>query len=165
MTGDSGCGAWPQPLLSCTTSLSIAMFVNVLFPLSGSVPRNILAKLRIFSFPPNFSAKKIVRKAVRPESVPGRCPASFSKASAKLQTFAVTSKCFYNFFLRKNQSQARNALQTHRLQPQKKLPKPYPITTSQFKASIATISLPTKPPKNYTIKYLNNLFYVKNTPI
>ncbi|WP_302614574.1 hypothetical protein, partial [uncultured Muribaculum sp.] len=52
-----------------------------------------------------FSAKlfrqKIVGKVVRPESVPGRCPASFSKASAKLQTFAVTSKCFYNFFLRK----------------------------------------------------------------
>lgn len=123
MTGDSGCGAWPQPLLSCTTSLSIAMFVNVLFPLSGSVPRNSLAKLRIFSFPPNFSAKKNVGKAVRPESVPGRCPASFSKASAKLQTFAVTSKCFYNFFFEENQPQARNALQTHRLQPQKKLAK------------------------------------------
>ncbi|WP_288308294.1 hypothetical protein, partial [uncultured Muribaculum sp.] len=85
--------------------------------------------------------------------------------SAKLQTFAVTSKCFYNFFFEENQPQARNTLQTHRLQPQKKLAKPYHITTSPFKASIATISLPTKPPKNYTIKYLNNLFYVKNTPI
>ncbi|WP_290448396.1 hypothetical protein, partial [uncultured Muribaculum sp.] len=75
-----------------------------------------------FLFRQTFPQKKIVGKAVRPESVPGRCPASFSKASAKLQTFAVTSKCFCNFF-EKNQSQARNTLQTQRLQPQKKLTK------------------------------------------
>ena len=98
MTGDSGCGAWPQPLLSCTTSLSIAMFVNVLFPLSGVGVPEQPRKVTDFFFSAKLFRKKIVGKAVRPESAPGHCPASFSKASAKLQTFAVTSKCFYNFF-------------------------------------------------------------------
>ncbi|WP_277820897.1 hypothetical protein, partial [Muribaculum caecicola] len=55
-------------------------------------------KVTDFFFSAKLFRKKNVGKAVRPESVPGRCPASFSKASAKLQTFAVTSKCFYNFF-------------------------------------------------------------------
>lgn len=123
MTGDSGCGAWPQPLLSCTTSLSIAMFVNVLFSAFRVGAPEQPRKVTDFFFSAKLFRKKIVEKAVRPESVPGRCPASFSKASAKLQTFAVTSKCFYNFFFEENQPQARNALQTHRLQPQKKLAK------------------------------------------
>ncbi len=96
---------------------------------------------------------------------PGPLPGFLLKSECKVTNLRCNFQMFLQLFLRKNQSQARNALQTHRLQPQKKLPKPYPITTSQFKASIATISLPTKPPKNYTIKYLNNLFYVKNTPI
>lgn len=101
MTGDSGCGAWPQPLLSCTTSLSIAMFVNVLFSAFRVGAPEQPRKVTDFFFSAKLFRKKNVGKAVRQESVPGRCPASFSKASAKLQTFAVTSKCFYNFFLRK----------------------------------------------------------------
>ncbi len=101
MTGDSGCGAWPQPLLSCTTSLSIAIFVNVLFSAFRVGAPEQPRKVTDFFFSAKLFHQKIVGKVVRPESVPGRYPASFSKASAKLQTFAVTSKCFYNFFLRK----------------------------------------------------------------
>ncbi len=165
MTGDSGCGAWPQPLLSCTTSLSIAIFVNVLFSAFRVGALEQPRKVTDFFFSAKLFRQKIVGKVVRLESVPGRCPASFSKASAKLQTFAVTSKCFYNFFLRKISPRHATPCKPTGYNHKKKLTKPYPITTSQFKASIATISLPTKPPKNYTIKYLNNLFYVKNTPI
>ena len=90
-------------------------------------------KVTDFFFSAKLFRKKIVEKAVRPESVPGRCPASFSKASAKLQTFAVTSKCFYNFFFEENQPQARNALQTHRLQPQKNCQSPTPLPQASSK--------------------------------
>ena len=102
MTGDSGCGAWPQPLLSCTTSLSIAIFVNVLFSAFRVGAPEQPRKVTDFFFSAKLFRQKIVGKVVRPESVPGRCPASFSKASAKLQTFAVTSKCFCNFFWEKS---------------------------------------------------------------
>ena len=81
-------------LLQC---LSMSFFH---FP--GRCPGTASQSYGFFLFRQTFPQKKIVGKAVRPESVPGRCPASFSKASAKLQTFTVTSKCFYNFFWEKS---------------------------------------------------------------
>lgn len=122
-------------------------------------------KVTDFFFSAKLFRKKKCWKSCEAGVGPGPLPGFLLKSECKVTNLRRNFQMFLQLFLRKNQSQARNALQTHRLQPQKKLPKPYPITTSQFKASIATISLPTKPPKNYTIKYLNNLFYVKNTPI
>ena len=134
------------------------------FRFPGRCPGTASQSYGFFLFRQTFPQKKCW-KSCEAGVGPGPLPGFLLKSECKVTNIRRNFQMFLQLFLRKNQSQARNALQTHRLQPQKKLPKPYPITTSQFKASIATISLPTKPPKNYTIKYLNNLFYVKNTPI
>lgn len=134
------------------------------FRFPGRCPGTASQSYGFFLFRQTFPQKKCW-KSCEAGVGPGPLPGFLLKSECKVTNLRRNFQMFLQLFLRKNQSQARNALQTHRLQPQKKLPKPYPITTSQFKASIATISLPTKPPKNYTIKYLNNLFYVKNTPI
>ena len=134
------------------------------FRFPGRCPGTASQSYGFFFFRQTFPQKKCW-KSCEAGVGPGPLPGFLLKSECKVTNLRRNFQMFLQLFLRKNQSQARNALQTHRLQPQKKLPKPYPITTSQFKASIATISLPTKPPKNYTIKYLNNLFYVKNTPI
>ena len=134
------------------------------FRFPGRCPGTASQSYGFFLFRQTFPQKKCW-KSCEAGVGPGPLPGFLLKSECKVTNLRRNFQMFLQLFLRKNQSQARNALQTHRLQPQKKLAKPYPITTSQFKASIATISLPTKPPKNYTIKYLNNLFYVKNTPI
>ena len=134
------------------------------FRFPGRCPGTASQSYGFFLFRQTFPQKKCW-KSCEAGVGPGPLPGFLLKSECKVTNLRRNFQMILQLFLRKNQSQARNALQTHRLQPQKKLPKPYPITTSQFKASIATISLPTKPPKNYTIKYLNNLFYVKNTPI
>ena len=134
------------------------------FRFPGRCPGTASQSYGFFLFRQTFPQKKCW-KSCEARVGPGPLPGFLLKSECKVTNLRRNFQMFLQLFLRKNQSQARNALQTHRLQPQTKVPKPYPITTSQFKASIATISLPTKPPKNYTIKYLNNLFYVKNTPI
>lgn len=96
---------------------------------------------------------------------PGPPPGFLLKSECKVTNLRRNFQMFLQLFLRKISPRHATPCKPTGYNHKKKLTKPYPITTSQFKASIATISLPTKPPKNYTIKYLNNLFYVKNTPI
>ena len=164
MTGDSGCGAWPQPLLSCTTSLSIAMFVNVLFCFPGRCPGTASQSYGFFLFRQTFPQKNCW-KSCEAGVGPGPLPGFLLKSECKVTNLRRNFQMFLQLFLRKISPRHATPCKPTGYNHKKKLTKPYPITTSQFKASIATISLPTKPPKNYTIKYLNNLFYVKNTPI
>lgn len=96
---------------------------------------------------------------------PGPPPGFLLKSECKVTNLRRNFQMFLQLFLKKISPRYATPCKPTGYNHKKKLTKPYPITTSQFKASIATISLPTKPPKNYTIKYLNNLFYVKNTPI
>lgn len=123
MTGDSGCGAWPQPLLSCTTSLSIAMFVNVLFSAFRVGAPEQPRKVTDFFFSAKLFRKKKCWKSCEAGVGPGPLPGFLLKSECKVTNLRRNFQMFLQLFFEENQPQARNALQTHRLQPQKKLAK------------------------------------------
>ncbi len=101
MTGDSGCGAWPQPLLSCTTSLSIAMFVNVLFPLSGVGAPEQPRKVTDFFFSAKLFRKKNCWKSCEAGVGPGPLPGFLLKSECKVTNLRRNFQMFLQLFLRK----------------------------------------------------------------